>query len=460
MKARIFYRFLMALCLLGGFSLASCNDDDNINTDETGSIHPDIDGVEYEITDSATLTAAEMADRIYGPEGSNADEETQNARAEFMERSQKIADEYAAKTGQNGFATSYRWINYTYWSSDQFGKRIQLSAKVVWGCFGYSVFGLKMYTELDPNNIYLYEHCNITDNSFIPTESCSDQERFFDNLSIMPDYMGFGRSKTSLHLLMNYNVNAKNSYDALVAGYKIYKEKRDGSDLEKDAKLYIYGTTIGAAYGLATQKYIETHNLDSQWNLDSSYFCTGPYSASLTVDSWLERGEMEFLFYFPMLVKSMMASYPGIMMGWKEEDFYNEKYLAVKSKIDKLLADKDMSHSEMEKEFESILGESWGTEFPPISAILSDQARLKTSPLMQDFYKCLEKNDLTKDWTPKHTIQIYQNISEKCLFPSSNENTLKSTFGDKVEFSSQMDKDRLRDAYLKWRDSLTSRTVG
>ncbi len=434
MKKKMLFCISAVLFLSGIGVLTSCNDDDNISTEnETGSINPNLDDVKYEITDSTTLTAAEMADRIYGPEGSNADEETQKARAEFLERAQKAADAYAAKTGQNGVVTSYRWINYTYWSTDYRGWSIQLSAKVIWGCFGFNWFGLKMYTELDPNNIYLYDHYNVTDNGTIPTASCGSMEQHFgDNLAIMPDYMGFGFSKTSLHPFMNFEVNAKNSYDALAAGYKIYKEKRDGSDLEKDAKLRIYGGAVGAVYALATQKYIETNNLDEQWKLDFSYTSCGPYSASLTVDSWLERGEMEYLFYFPMLVKSMIASYPDIMKNWKEEDFYNDKYLSAKSKIDKLLAEKNKTHSDMEVQFVNLYGGEKYRFFQPISDILSDQAKQKTSPLMQDFYKCLEKNDLTKGWTPKHTMQIYQNMSEKSVFSPSNSKALKAAFGDKV----------------------------
>ncbi len=429
---KIFYHFLMTMCLLGSISLASCNDDDNINTEETEGIHPDVDDVEYTVIDSTTMTAAQVADLVYGSEGSNADEETQEARTKFLAKAQDIADSYASQTGQNGCVTSFHWVNYKYWSTDQFGNRIKLSAKVIWARIGFVVFGLNLAKDLDPDNIYLVEHYNFTDKKNAPSKTfCMDEQLFYDNLVIMPDYIGYGETADKVHPFMNYEVNAKNSYDALEAGYKVYKDSKDsGTDLEKDAKMYIIGGGVGAAYGLAVQKYMETNGLDEKWKFNYSYLCTGPYSAPLTVHNWFSEGKVEYLAYIPMLIKGLFASYPDIMgkSGVTEDSYYSSGYQEIEEQIDNILKEGNISLDDFNKKVHELLHIE-ATTHPSINLVLDNF--YSASARMWNLEACLAKNDLTTGWTPKHTIKLYQEIYSE-LIPHSNATELQKAFGDKV----------------------------
>ncbi len=452
MKANIIYRFLMGVCLLGGLSLASCNDDDNINTEETGGIHPDVDDVEYTVIDSTTMTAAQVADLIYGPEGSNADEETQEARTKFLAKAQDIADSYASQTGQNGCVTSFHWVNYKYWSTDQFGNRIKLSAKVIWARIGFVVFGLDLAKDLDPDNIYLVEHYNFTEKNKAPSKTfCMDEQLFYDNLVIMPDYIGYGETADKVHPFMNYEVNAKNSYDALEAGYKIYKDSKDaGTDLEKDAKMYIIGGSIGAAYGLAVQKYMETNGLDEKWNFNYSYLCTGPYNASLTVRNWFQAENVENLGYIPLLVKGLFASYPDIMNSYRvnEDSYYSSDYQEIQEEMEGILAEGKTSLNAFDEKLLKRLNLKY-IEKPSIYLIFDHMDY--ASARMLAMFECLGKNDLTTGWTPKHKIKLYQDEASS-LLPYSNATELQKAFGDKVELFTAYT--RFGETFTKWRYTL------
>ena len=452
MKKKVVYRFLMGLCLLGSISLASCNDDDNINTEETGGIHPDVDDVEYTVIDSTTMTADQVADLVYGEEGSNADEETQEARAKFLDKAQQIADSYASQTGQNGCVTSFHWVNYTYWSTDQFGKRIKLSAKVIWARIGFVVFGLNLAKDLDPDNIYLVEHYNFTDKNNAPSKTfCMDEQLFYDNLVIMPDYIGYGETANLVHPFMNYDVNAKNSYDALEAGYKVYKDSKDsGTDLEKDAKMYIIGGAVGAAYGLATQKYMEANGQDEKWNFAYSYLCTGPYNASLTVRNWFYEEYVENLGYIPLLVKGLFASYPDIMSGYRatEDSYYSSEYLEIKEDMEQILEKGKTSLNEFDEKLLKRLNLAF-TKTPSIYLIFDRMDYSSTR--MMALWDCLAKNDLTTGWTPKHKIKLYQDQASS-LLPYSNATELQKAFGDKVDLFTSYS--RFGETFSKWRFTL------
>jgi hypothetical protein len=56
----------------------------------------------------------------------------------------------------------------------------------------------------------------------------------------------------------------------------------------------------------------------------------------------------------------------------------------------------------------------------------------KESPICKAFYKCLEKNDITKGWTPKHHMKLHYSPYD-AVVPYENSLAILEAFGgDKV----------------------------
>ena len=424
MKRTEKYVYLLLLVLASCFTFSACSDDDDvidpIEVEEEGT-------VEFAEGDSAIISAEQLCDEIFGPEGSNADEDKAELREQFMAKVHAIEDSLNTVKGANGITMGFQWWKYTYKSKDQYGKDIWLSAKVMWGKYWF--FG---WNDLDPNNIYLWEHYTILSDAECPTRDDSQLEMtcLGDNLVVMPDYIGYGNTRDKLHPYLNHEVCAINSIDAMVAGYEMFqKHKESGTSMEDDWRMYVLGCSQGASNALAVHKYLDTHaELASKWRFDYSYCCAGPYSPTLTMDYYYSTSSLTYPVIIPIVIKSMLDSYPDILGKWKEEDFYSEKYLKIKSDMDKLIADKETESKPLIQKMKDLMG----LEKISVNDLLSKDALDKSSEMTKALYKCLEKNDLTTGWTPSHLIKLYHGPNDD-IVPYTNAQAVVNAFGeDKV----------------------------
>jgi hypothetical protein len=402
-------------------TFASCDKESNEDIDPTEG-----EEVFYEIDEDATIdcTAEQLADLAFGKEGSNADENMQELRELYLENVKAKEDELNEEFGGNSCVPGYRSYKFYYNSKDLNGNTVRLSGRVAWGTYWF--FG---WHNADPDNIFLLEHYTITNNSGCPSEDGHIELALAtgDNLLIMPDYIGYGSTKDMLHPYLNHEIVVTNSIDALKAGYEVWKKYGSG-EMEDDWRLYTLGASQGASNALAVHKYFDTHDDEaSKWRFDYSYCCAGAYNPALTMEKYYEWGKCAYIGAIPMTIKSMIASYPSVMAGYSESDFYSEKYLKVKSKIDDLLSSKEADTSELNKKIKELLG----TEDPTLADILSKTALDTNSGLCKAFFSCLEKNDLTTGWTPKHMIKLYAGENDD-IVPYANTEAVVKAFGSKV----------------------------
>lgn len=420
MRNNIFNHLLAVLAAAGTVLFSSCDKEDNSGT-EDGE-------VQYEITGEFSYTATEMADKLFGPDGANADDELKEAfLAKVHEKEAKLEEEL----GANGLAFGYRGCSFNYLSTDEFGKSIVLSGLVSWGT--YWLFGTH---DLDPDDIYLWEHHTITANNECPSlDGSTEMAVAGDNLLIMPDYIGYGASKSRLHSYLNYDVAAINSIDALKAGYEVWKQKGSGV-MEDDWHLYVIGTSQGGSNALAVHKYLDTHpQLASDWRFDYSYCSSGPYSPTITMQEYYDKGYAGFECVIPMTIKSMLYCYPAVMGKWSEEDFYSDKYLEHKAEIDKIYVDKCAGSGTINIQIRKFLGITVDDDdetHAQLTDIMSKSALDQNSEMMKAFFYCLDKNDLTKGWTPTHKMKLYASETDDVV-TYKNTQAVKDAFGDKVE---------------------------
>jgi hypothetical protein len=424
---------LLILSAAAGLMVAAACDKNNADT-------PDEDEVFFEIDPEGMreYSIEQLADVAFGPEGSNADEEMAELREQFLKNARQREAELEAKyntEGANGFSMGYVSYRYYYNSKDLDGNDVTLSAIVAWA--RYWIFS---WYNLDPDHIYLFEHATFTSNAECPSQdgSIAMSNLNSDNLMIMPDYLGYGSSDVRTHPYMNREITALNSIDALVAGYEVWKKYGSGT-LEDDWSLRVLGFGDGAANALAVHKYLDTHDdLASKWRFDYSFVCAGAYDPALTVKEWLKKEKVPFAVAIPMLIKSMLASYPDILKGFNENDFYSDKYMDVKSQIDRMLYGKETSTNDLNNKIGELLGANY-----TFKDILSEEALDPDSDLSKAFMTCLEKNNLTVGWTPKHQIKLFYTDEDE-IVPPANSKEVVSAFGDKVQ-ATQIKKRSLHD---------------
>lgn len=334
--------------------------------------------------------------------------------------------------GNPDISIGFRKITYLYPSTGVNGEPLTLSAAAFW--LGYFENGV--WNDLKPENICLMEHYTITSDAETPSNTFSLEMFITGNcLTIMPDYIGYGITKDMPHPYLNHDVCAINSLDALTAGYDLFNDKGK-SGMSQDWKLYLAGASQGAGNAIAVHKYLDTHlDLAAKWNFAASNCSSGPYSPVVTIDKYLTDGKVAYPVVFPLVMKTMFDSYPEIMEGFTEEMVYSQNYLAAKAEIDRMLESKEhdtaaINQVFIEKVRKTIDGTLADNEIYLID-ILSPEMLDKESPIRQALYRCLEKNDLTKGWTPIHPMKLHYS-SLDMVVPQENSLAILEAFGEDI----------------------------
>lgn len=331
--------------------------------------------------------------------------------------------------------SGFRYVDYTYESVDEQGNPITLSSRVCWGV----TMGIgSHYSEFRPCDLVLCAHSTIADNPEAPTEGGSAETLFLqgDRVLILPDYIGYGITKDRVHPYINHDLCAQNCIDALKAGYKIFRDLCK-YQLHPDWKFYVIGASQGGGNALAIQKWIDTHeDFASLWRFEYSYCAAGPYSPALTFKKYFEQNVLDYPIVMPLTLKAMFAAYPDILGQWKEEDFYSETYLQHKADIDLMISSKEFASSFINDEIFKMFPHTGETGIKPgkqiyITDILAPDVCNMESEKCKALFRCFEKNDLTKGWTPTHPIHLYHGKSDTYVSYANSEAVMEA-FPDKA----------------------------
>ena len=185
--------------------------------------------------------------------------------------------------------------SYTYPSVDADGNAVTLSSlmavptKMIWDDFA------------KPNNVVIGCHVTITSNYECPTEYNRTggawswktdigmqiyypRYDFFRQpccLVIMPDYEGYGISKSRPHPYLYQELTARQVVDAVRYGLALYRENVgkgiNFANLEDGWKSVCVGYSQGGSVSLATHRFIEENDLASELHFAGSVCGDGPY---------------------------------------------------------------------------------------------------------------------------------------------------------------------------------------
>ena len=433
--------------------IVSCtiNEDRPVNNDgKIPTIDEQADAMNVEIVSEEELTAQQLAESVFGDSHSlTADPTLTEFRNNFLKKQKELSDKLSEGRA-NGITTNFKSINFTYSSRNEYGATIKLSARVYWGHF-------YIYGDLDPDYIVLCPHFTIGSNDECPTKKHTYEAAAIcgDNLLIMPDYKGFGEAKGQVQPYINHNLCAQNCIDALVAGYKVFKQKSKAK-LESDWKLYVIGASQGGGNALAVHKWLDTHpDFAKEWRFDYSYCCAGPYSPGLTFQKYFEQKKHPYPCVFPFTIKAMFEAYSDDLRKWKETDFYSEDYVKYhKEEMDKMIASKNYDCDAINAKFfewyphkgdNNIKG---GKEIY-LSDILSKEVMDEDSEMYKVLMNCLDDNDLTKGWQPTHRIKLYHGKGDE-IVPYANAEAVVNAFPDKTSMFNSIGSDGHIGTCMKW----------
>lgn len=398
--------------------VTSCNPDNNLEI-------PDGEPpVSYEVKSDQQLTMSFFLSIL--------PEEYAAIKASMTEAFSLRESAMKEELGKNDIELGFRKATYLYTSTDVNGEPVTLSAAAYW--LGY--FDNGVWNDFKPDNICLMEHYTITSDAEAPSNTLPLEMFITGNtLTIMPDYLGYGITKNMSHPYLNHDICAINSIDALTAGYDLFNDNGK-CGISQDWKLYLAGASQGASNAIAVHKYMDTHlEIATKWNFASSNCSSGPYSPVATIDKYYADGKVAYPVVFPLVMKTMFDSYPDIMKGFTEEMAYSQNYLAVKAEIDSLIAGKKHDTSAINQVFidkvKKVKDSSLADNEIYLTDILSPAMLEKESAICKALYQCLEKNDLTKGWTPIHPMKLHYSSLDKVV-PQENSLAILEAFGEEI----------------------------
>lgn len=433
-KNSFIYQTLIVLSsLIFILGLSSCEKDNPQGKEAT--LDNLLENVDYRITEENYYTVEEMADLIYGPEGTNSDDA--DLRKQFLESCEQQIAEANNNFPPTGFIT-YRYEYRTYRSDgfdDWFSAFMAVGANPLGIC--------------EQNNIYLVCPYTHTLAKECATRSKGGEEyKYFlsiQNVFIMPDGQGFGSTADRVQPYVDHIDQATQIYDALAAGMKLFQKEK--GKMKDDWKLRVIGASQGAGDAMAVHKLLDTTPIDDfgtylrdAWNFDYSYVCCGPYCPEATMQAYHRDGVVYYPCVVPLVIESMLDCHWNSEVRWtrwkyKKKRFYTEEWWKLwEQELKFLYGDKTMASEELNKHICNKLGVDITVQklSLPLDKMLSEELLDSKSDIHDNLMECLRRQDLTSGWTPKTKTKIYYSKKDEVV-PYVNTERLIKLFGDKCE---------------------------
>ena len=399
-----------------------------------------IDGVS--VTSDELLSLDEVLGRVVGS-GMFSDAGAMANQVVNLVKNQ-MADTLASwnrRFGLNATEVQVRCVKYLYRTVDHTGSPITLSSFAAWACPKTN----SPQNQIIHNRIVLFCPYSQTKEDYCATASYGGAATVMvakNALVVSPDPQGFGNDSGHDQMYMNHELIGIQMADAMTAAYQIFMNA--GFKLAGDFFLTPMGMSQGAASSVATQRYLEntpltisseTRSLADWWQMGYTLVSSGPYSPEITMNEYLAWQTCAHPGVIPLVLKTMLLSYPQTYSGHTEEDFYSENYLDHKPFFDSLYLYKPYTIDEINALMFSLVSSPEHQVSNPNTMVLTDliSAALldSASALNQMMHQSLRRNDLTTGWTPRHNIYLHASDADEYV-PYANTQALQRMNSSKV----------------------------
>lgn len=290
------------------------------------------------------------------------------------------------------------------------------------------------------------------------------------NLVILPDYEGYGVTKTNAHPYLYQELTARQVVDAVRYGKALYETSSAVNSIRHPFRSGWRTITLGYSQGgsvaLATQRFIEQNGLTDELHLAGSICADGPYDLMSTLMYYVandsEGKPMSMPVVLPLILKGMCDSNP-YMKNHQVSDYLSERFL--ETGIIDWITSKNMSTDDITDEWKNLYrnGKNGDSNYfrevltsdgkAYLNKILTEEGynyfkslydtnkNTYTSAtgiplpthrgLMEDLHFALESNNVTMGWQPQHAIFLYHSYNDTVV-PEKNRERACNTIGDWV----------------------------
>ena len=384
------------------------------------------------------------------------------------------------------------WFTYNYPSVNAEGEDVTLSALACMPDDGCDYV----------NNVIIGCHVTITSNKECPSRyteegsfksdvsmlmnhagsglvfhSVQDDMPYY-NLVIMPDYEGYGVTRSHAHPYLYQELTARQVVDGVRYGISLYNSDSSVSEIRHPFRDGWRSITVGYSQGgsvaLATQRFIEQNGLTDELQLAGSVCGDGPYDLMSTlmyyVGQYKAGKKLNMPVVMPLILKGMCDSNP-YMTDHQVSDYIKPQFLETgildwlneKNKTTDDITDawkeqykngttadqdqgngygSDYFHAVLNDDGTSTLGKMMRSETLDYFSNLYDNYKdsytsasgipLPTHRgLMEDLHFALESNNMTMGWQPQHPIFMYHSYDDTVV-PEVNRERAGNTIGDWV----------------------------
>lgn len=254
-------------------------------------------------------------------------------------------------SGTNAEA-AYAWTTLRYTTLSATGEEIVCSELLVWP--------YNPSAEQKPRNVVIGCHLTIIADEERPSNfanlgfgSDANMLSGFANplnqgaLVIMPDYEGYGATRTRNHPYLNREATARQVVDGVKAGIAWYeKEKMKLADGWKSVAV---GYSQGGAVAAGVYRYCHEY-AESGLRLAGAVCGDGPYDPMATLDQYMESGKLFMPVSAALLLKGAVDTDARLRaLGCTYEDFCTPEF--VKTGIFQMLADKTALSNDINNRF-------------------------------------------------------------------------------------------------------------
>lgn len=309
-------------------------------------------------------------------------------------------------------SSKYSHCKMEYRTVDEKGDSLVVSAVMIWPTGG----------EID--EVVLCNHGTDTGNMGVPSDGGMPEVLFaFTNaLTIFPDYIGFGSSKSHKDLYLNADISGRTTIDALKAGVKAGLDK--GIITQGKFKSYVIGYSQGGAVSLSTLRRYQQLNAPTQeaLNIRKVTCGDGPYDLASTFRFYKTQTTMMMPFVVPKVINGMMNSYGSKLGGYAYKDYFTQKFW-----------DSGMPEEVRTLSYQmSMEGATTGSDLS-LKDMLSTQCLTETSAMHKKLMDAMEEQNLTVGWKPQRKV-LFLHSTVDTVVPYDNLETALKNFGtDNIE---------------------------
>ena len=248
---------------------------------------------------------------------------------------------------------AYGWTTLRYNTLSATGEEIECSELLVWPYNPSSA-------EQKPRNVVIGCHLTIfadeerpSNFSSLPFSSdvnmlaCFANPLNYNSLVVIPDYEGYGATRSRNHPYLNRDVTARQVVDGAKAGIAWFEKQQ--KKLAEGWKSVALGYSQGGAVAASVYRYCHEYS-ETGLRLAGAVCGDGPYDPMATLDQYIESGKLFMPVAAALLLKGAVDTDDRLKaLGCTYEDFCTPEFM--KTGVFKLLAEKNAQNKDYHNKF-------------------------------------------------------------------------------------------------------------